>query len=308
VALRRLALAESGATGAAAEDAQAIALLGENNWLVVETLPTSSLDSSRPIALPAKDQPRRQAALGGLDERLLLVTSLYRFFLATPRHLAESAAIGVAPADLFHLKSQESITALGRWEEVKRRPRLFLLTSKGYARAYPTQPLITSIEGPTALKFDQPLPGVPLVVTGAGPDDHLLVGLDNGRLVRLALAAMPLHGLQAINRRPEETIVAALLAPDDEAALLLTVGGFARRLPLAAVELAAKANTRGRVMLSRRPLAAILPGNKSGWALTTSRLLPVDPCHLPLDEDSLATRPLLDLDPGEEILTSLNRA
>jgi hypothetical protein len=311
---RRLTLAEGLGDRTAEADLQhALVRLAEENRLEVTPIPGDHLAEELPIAVAAAEQPasRRASVIAALDEPLLLVTSTYRFFLATPRQILESGRIDVALADMLHLKRQETISALGRWAEIKRQPRLLLVTSKGYARAYPIEPLRESIEGPVPLQFNQPLPGVVIRLFGARPEDNLLIGLDSGRLVRLSLAALPLQGLQAINRRPEEKVVAAVLAGEDEQVILLTADGYGKRLPAAAVPLAEKANSRGKVMIARRPLGALLRANGHScvWAMTPDRFLPFDPADLPLDDDaSTRSHPLLRLAPGEEILAALQNA
>jgi DNA gyrase/topoisomerase IV subunit A len=218
----------------------------------------------------------------------------------------DAAEMGMTLDNLLHFKKHEQISAIGRWQEIKRRPKLLLVTSQGFARAYNLEMLYETIEGPVPLQFNQPLPGVPVAVYGANGGSDLVLALDNGRALRLNLSSFPLAGLQAINRRPEEKLVAALLAAETDEMALITADGYGKRLTAADIELAPNANTRGRVIVARRPLTAALnlePATPT-YAITTTHLHPLEPTRLPLDEPtSTKTHPLLKLPPDEQLLT-----
>jgi hypothetical protein len=122
--------------------------------------------------------------------------------------------------------------------------------------------------------------------------------------VRYQIGQMPTKGLQAINRKEGELLTGALLVPEDEELLLVTGGGYGRRLGVSRVPVPPKANTRGRVLVARRPVCGLarLGAGRRQWAITNSRWLPLDPDRLPAAaEDSTRSARLLKLAKGETV-------
>lgn len=312
---KRMAAQEEQANEAPGQPQRSLVLLSLDNELVARLLPADAPTSEDGISfdsLKLAENSRPYAGLtASLDEQLLLVTSQYRFLLLTPRQLIDSAEMGLSLDNLLHFKKHEQISTIGRWQEIKRKPKLLLVTSQGYARSYNLEMLCESIEGPVPLQFNQPLPGVPMAVYGANGGSDLVLALDSGRAVRVSLNSFPLAGMQAINRRPEEKLVGTVLAAEQDEIALVTADGYGKRLLAGSVELAPKANSRGRVMVARRPLGAAgrVEQGAGVWAITTGGVRPVELERLPLEDgESTKSYPLLKLPAGEEILTLLTLA
>jgi hypothetical chaperone protein len=309
---RRLAAAEMEADGGAQPATGALAYVESRGRLAVATLAHEDLDGDEPIPLdgilPPGDGPGRAAGLLGHDERLLLLTSAYRFLLTTPRHLAELREAGLTAEQFFHLQADEAVCALRPWEAIRGAERLVMVSSRGYARAYPLNGLVEAVEGPVPYQFSQRLPGLPWAALPAATGDELLVALDSGRFARFRLDDLPLLGVQAINRQESERLAGALVIAPGEELAMITADGYGRRLALADVPLAERPNTRGRVMIARRPLAGLasLPEGRRLWALTTRQLRPLDVDHLPFDDDaSTRSYRLTPLQDGETVLNLL---
>jgi hypothetical chaperone protein len=305
---RRLALQEGNEGSSSGE--MGLAWLAEAGQLTAVTLPPERFTGSDPIPFTdlAEGGIARPHLLlpAGLDETLLLVTSHYRFILITMRQLLDLRQMGLTLAEFHHFRGEEQVCTLNRWPAVKGQSKLLLVTTRGYARAYNLDNLYESLEGPVPLQFDQPLPGLPLAVLGAQPDDQFIVVLGNGRAARWPLAALPLQGLQAINRRPEEKTVAAFLAQTDAAVVLATAAGYGKCLPAEMIAIPAKANSHGRVLIARPDVRAALAvaTNASLWAATAHELRPISPLHLIPDPDSSTkSTPWLRLPAGAELLT-----
>ena len=240
----------------------------------------------------------------GQDEPLLLATTHYRFLLTTAGHLRDLQDVGLDPAGYFPLRDQEQFCAVTHWSLIRQQPKLLVVTTFGFARAYQLSKMIESVEGPTPYHFDQPLPGVPAAIFGAAEGDHLSLVLDSARGVRYDVGEMPLQGVQAINRRDGEQVVGITLSGAEEELLLLTVGGYGRRLPAGLVPVPPKANSRGRVLVARRPLCGLarLGEDRQAWAITDRRWVALEPARLPLDEEgSTRSKRLLKLARGEAI-------
>jgi DNA gyrase/topoisomerase IV subunit A len=241
-----------------------------------------------------------------LDEPLLLASSHYRFFLTTAENLIALEQIGLDLAAFLQLSSGEHISAISRWETIKKQSRLVLISSQGYARSYKMNGVVELIEGSTPHQFDQPLPGLPLAVFGAEPADHFVIIMDSGRAVRYGLEDIPIIGLQAINRRQGERISGVSPVQAGKDIVLVTAGGFGRRLPAEWIPVPSRPNSRGRVVVARRPLAGLasMGAVEALWAVSNQRMWALNEEQLELSPtDSTRTRRLLKLAAKERILT-----
>ena len=268
-------------------------------WQRAETIPLVDLGTTGTAV---------QAVTAGLDEQLLLITSLYRFLLITPRQLADLRSIDLTIADLHQLRQHEKVCTASRWGEIKRRQKLLLATSLGFVRPYPMDVLKINIEAPVPLKFDQPLPGDPLTALGTEEEDELVLATSGGRAVRFAVKSLRLSGLQALNCGRDDRATEAILAQPDDKVVLATADGYGRCLPAEWIPVPPKANTKGKSMVARRSeLVAMVTPKPDAilWLVTSKRLVPVATGLLPL-EDSTKTKPLLNLDPGETVQSFLH--
>jgi DNA gyrase/topoisomerase IV subunit A len=121
--------------------------------------------------------------------------------------------------------------------------------------------------------------------------------------VRYPLDAIPAIGMQALNRADDDSVVAAVVTTRDTELLLLTDRGYGRRLPARAIFQPEKANSHGRVVLSRAPLrvAISVPSRKRLAVLASKGLIPVEATKIPLEPDSTRSHRLLRLDGDEEV-------
>jgi len=227
------------------------------------------------------------------DDQLLLVTSRYRFLLTSARQLRDLQGIGQNVENLYRLASREAVVAVVDWTAVREAERLLFVTSTGFARAYPLETLRPSIEAPVPFSFDSPLPGVPVLVAGIARRQEMVIVTASGRGLRWPLARLPLAGAQAINCGQEasfDRVAAALAAEPDGEAVLLLADGYARRLPVAAVAEAPKANTRGKALVARRAAVVGLAPVATLTVATNGRLLAADTRALPLETGTRAAR------------------
>jgi hypothetical protein len=210
-------------------------------------------------------------------------------------------SIGQGVAHLFRLAGRETVCALVDWTAAREAERLLLVTSSGFARAYPLATLRPSIEAPAPFQFDSPLPGVVVLAQGVDRQQDAVIVTAGGRGLRWPLARLPLVGAQAINCGQEASFdrvaAARAVAPDGEL-LLLLADGYARRLPAAAVAEAPKANSHGKALVARRAAAVALAPVGPLTVVTDRRLLAADGAALPLEEGTKAGR-LVKLAEGE---------
>jgi hypothetical chaperone protein len=308
---RRIATQEAHQAQPQGRDEQALILLGVDNSLQVHALETPSLNQTLERDGQGDKRELLSAMMAGMDEQLLLITSHYRFLLSSPRQLRDMEATGLSLAQIHHFKAREKVFAVGSWQRIKEQERLLLVTSLGYARPYPVDIIGASIEAPVPLMFEQPLPGWPTMAMGVSNSKELVLLTNGGRGLRYPLARLPIGGMQIMKREEEETLVAALVAQPDDELLLVTTNGYARRMHVEAVPVATKANTPGRVLISRRPLcsAAIVNKEQQLLAITPRELLPLDVSKIETEDNTTRSHQLLRLSGKGAIqaLVSLNK-
>jgi hypothetical chaperone protein len=312
---QRLIMQEDKAAGIVVAEETAVILLSSSGEMRTFLRPSPELQITNYEDVTLDDDHDIYTALfcaaltAAPDEQLILASNKYRFFLITPRQMDELRKMGLSLADYLHLGRQEKICAVSSWTAVSQQPKFLLITSQGYARAYNLELLRGAIEGPTPLQFDEPPPGQPLAVLGANDDDQLLIILENGRAARWPVKQIPLRGLQAINRRPEETAVAACLGQPDQELVLATHEGYGKRLTAADIPIPAKANQRGRVIISRNGVCGLVvrPPDGPVRLVAHGRLIAADPGRIPHD-DPPTTRAyrLTDLPRGAKLCGIIN--
>ncbi len=298
---RRIILDEKKAHGAGDVDQQALVLIGETLAIDVRPLPADGLAE----AANTVSGPVVQALVAGMETQLLLVTSDYRFLLVTPRQLADLQALDLTLANLFQLKPRETVCAAGKWEHIRHQDRLLLVTSTGFARAYPLDVMRENIEAPVPLMFDTPLSGVPVAVAGIQRSAELVLLTAEGRGLRWPLQKLPLIGLQAINLGREDRLNCALVGSLETEAVLLTADGYGRKMRVGDWELAPKANATGKVLIARRSPAvalAAVPEDEQVWVVTSREVTAVDVSALSVST-STSTDRLLRLDEDETVET-----
>jgi len=268
--------------------------------------PGSSFGGGRAtgVALSAVDGLPIQTALRVRpDAQLLLITSRYRFLLTTARQLIELRGIGQGVANLYRLAGREVVCAVVDWTAAREAERLLFVTSTGFARAYPLDTLRPAIDAPTPLQFDSPLPGVPVAVQGVSRAEEVVIVTEGGRGLRWPLARLPLVGAQAINCGQEaafDRVMAARAGAADGELVLLLADGYARRLRLADVAEAPKANAHGKALVARKAAAVALAPVGPLTVVTDRRLLAVDAAALPLEAGTKSAR-LVKLAEGEGV-------
>ncbi len=298
--LKRRILIQEGVLDAPLETEQVLVFLGEGQQITAVPLNTPITQS------PISDlqSPVTKALLAHPDEPLLIITSHYRFLLLTPRQLLERQSVNVRPADVYMLGQRESLCSLSRWEAIKRREKLLIITSLGLTRPYPTRLMQENIEAPVPFKFDNQLFGVPVLAAGADAGDTAVLVTEKRRGACWPVGQMRGSGTQALNCGADDRVVSALLCQPEDELLLLTRDGYGRRLLAEWIPQPEKENSKGKSLLARRGVVtAVLPARGFAlWAVTNRRILPLEPRQAAL-VDSTKSQPILDLEAGEMVQT-----
>ena len=130
--------------------------------------------------------------------------------------------------------------------------------------------------------------------------------MDSGRAVRLNLDDIPQSGIQAIKRADDERIAAAIATESRDELLLLTDRGYGRRFPAEWVPLPEKINSRGRMIVARRPVMGVttVKPDQPTWLITNNRLLSIKSELIVSDtHDTKRTKRLITLDEQERLLS-----
>lgn len=306
---RRIVVDEMSPTPAKHEEESKLVFLGDDGQVTAVSLPWSKHIPDDPVSLSNLGLPENgiQARTARSDERLLLITTRYRFLLTTPRQIMDLAQINLAVTNLHQLEPYEKICTISSWDDLIRHTKLLVVTSSGYTRIYPMNILKTNVEAPIPMKFDNPLPGVPVVATGvntgSGDDDQLILVTQTGRIVRIDLAMVLTSGFQAVNCSQDDRVIEAVQVHDRNELLLITADGYGRRLLVDWIPISDKANVKGKSYIARRsPVVGVTQILEDPLLriITSRQVTRIDSGLIPLDK-STKTHRLIKLSADESI-------
>lgn len=308
--IQRRILADETASGAESSEARSsMVTAGDQGVVTAVLLPDLDVQQVDSISLDEVGLPSdvKHVVTAELDEQLLLITSRYRFLLATPRQLADLAKIGLAITDLHQMEPFEKVCTISRWDALKQYAKLLMVTSSGYTRTYPVNILRTNVEAPIPLRFDQPLPGVPVAVKGVQGDEQLVIATQLGRIARLRIRMVRTSGFQALNCGNDDRVVGATLVQEGDELLLVTADGFARRQLVAWIPGSTRANIKGKSAIARRShvtVVARVNEEQSIWLATSKQIVRANGGQLPL-VDSTKSQRLLKMEEEESVQSQL---
>ncbi len=256
---RRIWLVESG--GVVETDQRAMVALTANG---LATAVSFASDQALSDTLLWSELQLAESALpclvADMDEKLLLVTTHYRFLLVTPRQLMDLDSAELSLRQVHFMGEKERVCAVARWSDLVARERVLLVTSTGLARPYPTDILKANIEMPVPYKFDTPLPGIVVNLYGVDKVGMLLAVTKSGRAVRYSVSAIRHGGTQILNCGETDRVVGSVVAAEEDELLLVTEDGYGRSLKPAWIPHPPKPNSKGRSVIARRsPVVGIVP-------------------------------------------------
>ncbi len=259
---------------------------------------------------PPLANTRTPMIVADFDEKLLVITNLYRFLLLTPRQLNELQLLDMSLSELHHFRPHEQVEMIVSWDQLTPKSWLTLITSRGFARAYRLNQIRERVESPIPYQFDHPLPGVAIAALGMDERDTLLIGNTDGRLLRVPghNKKLQLRGVQALSwRQGEKIFTAHNLQPDQDGILLVTTEGYGKTMPTVDIPLLEKSAAKPPMQTGRKPLAVVLPlklDTPQGWLLTTKQLIPF-PNPLPEPNSSKKTVRLVKLTLQEHVVNGI---
>lgn len=261
---------------------RSLLLLSSNYELSLSELAIEQLSDAQPLAwqaLALPEQPNLMMALAPtLDEPLLLLTSNFRLLLVTSLALLQQQAAGVDFAHLYGLERGEQLCAIQRWEPLREQELLLLVSTQGYVRKFDLSQLRPVIEGPTPARLDWTLPGWPRVAVAATSADELALITKAGRGVRMPVSAIRRTGTRVLHKPKADELLAGVAVNPQTTLWALASAGWTAWCAADEISLQPQGGAGALFLRRRGALGAIIADPPSpSWALTPTRLLPLDP-------------------------------
>jgi hypothetical chaperone protein len=287
----------------------ALLVLSKNYELTLAEHPATWLNADRAIPaaelkLPVNAPPL--VLLGvSVDEPLLLLTSNFRLLLVTARDLLHYQNANLTLNQVHSLEQGEQLCLIQRWRPLRDHEQLLIVSTQGYVRKFEMTQLRPSIEGPTPTKIGWTLPGWPRLVVGAAEAQMLLLVNNQGRGVRLPVAQIKRTGVRMLPKQKADELVIGCAAADNAALWLVSTQGYAKWLELKQIAPASETNPTGAALVRRRGeiCQGLIAPQSPLWALTSTRLVRLDPQATPHDEaDNQGMHQALKLTGAEQLL------
>ena len=300
---RRIAVAEGAVEAGVTEADLGMVLVDEEGVVTAVPLHATRLSEPEPIPLAPRPSPLADLHIAPLDDQLLFITSKYRFLLFSGRQLLELQDMELAITNLHQFEKEEKIVVIGNWTQLKTYKRLLLVTTAGYARPYPLDVLIPSIEAPVPMKFDQPLPTNVVAMRGLNGDEgELVLVTRTGKAARFAQSVLRTSGVQLLNLGAivDDRVNGVALAQPDDEFVVVTSDGNGRFLQTFWIDAPTKINAKAKSIIARRNDIIGL-GREGDRVVTSLWLSQLNDVQIPR-KNSTKTYPLLNLQKEETIL------
>ena len=298
---RRIAVAEGAVEAGVTEADLGMVLVDDEGAVTAVPLHSNRLQQPQtPIPL---SQHVTDLQIAALDDQLLFITSKYRFLLFSGRQLLELQDMDLAITNLHQFEKEEIIIAIGNWTELKTYKRLLLVTTAGYARPYPLDVLIPSIEAPVPMKFDQPLPTNVVAMRGLnGNEGELVLVTRTGKAARFAQSVLRTSGVQLLNLGAivDDRVNGVALAQPHDEWVVVTGDGYGRFLQTNWIDAPQKINAKPKSIISRRSNVVGM-GREGDYVATSLWLSQLHDVQIPRT-NSTKTYPLLNLQKEEKFL------
>lgn len=298
-----------GERGESSGDQQRVLLAINRDSYVAATTQPNTAFSDDTIALTDLGidvTPGDHVASGSPSDRVLVITSEYRFFLRTLQQLADVAAIGLSLAEIESFFAdqfgRETISTLADWRALQAAERVILVSSKGKAKIMPAHMLLPNFT-PTHPYQLEHLSGTPIALLPATTGELLLI-TNAGAVTRLQPNSLPTGEQTLIRLRKDERVTAAYSLPHPAELLLATHKGRGKRIHTRALPFAKRAETSTITLAGRDLVASAIRQPEAPLrAVTTHGLRTVAFDTLPLDNPTPPQkRAWLKLKRGEELV------
>ncbi|MBN2304410.1 MAG: Hsp70 family protein [Anaerolineae bacterium] len=218
------------------------------------------------------------------EDRVLLMTSEYRFFLRETQAIADLGEIDLSLAELEgFFKDQfgrERLSGMVRWADLLAAERLALVSSAGQVKVMRADALLPSLDQLHPYRLDH-LSGAPVALVPADAGRELITVTSSGGVARLNPAKLRIGAQRLLKLRSKETVIGAVSMTNPGDMLLMAANGCGVRIHTRAIPF----DDSSTLVLARRTVRgfAVLTPGADIWASTTRRLSPVDASAFPLN-------------------------
>ncbi|MBN1678907.1 MAG: Hsp70 family protein [Anaerolineae bacterium] len=256
--------------------------------------------------LKLDEQPDCLIAAGNPDDRVLLMTTDYRFPL---RRLADLAELAVVNLNLAEMESfytdqfgRETVCALTRWDDLQRAERIMLVSGRGEAKVMYGDALRDNLDQPHPYHMER-LTGAPAALVPL--DRHEIIALTNaGSVARIQPESLAAGTQRLLRLRKDEQIVSVLCLDAPTDLLLAASTGRGKRIHTRSIPFTLSSDLGTKVLARRDFCAAVTRQPGTLWAITTRRMMSLEFDAIPLDPPTPSnSRALLRLDDGESLLS-----
>lgn len=279
VLMEQIAQQERAATDTSVREEMGLLLLSKDYALTAVALPRGFTKQQQSIATDDLDLApylRLQSAqIMQLDEPLLLITSRFRLLLLTSRELLTYQESGLSVRDVHGLERAEQICVLSRWQELRKKDTLVLVSSQGAVRTFETRLLAPQVEGATPARIGWSQAGWPRLICAGMATQDLVLANSLGRMARIALNKIPRAGTRVLAKQKNDDLIAAACVTD-ETLLLVSSQGYGAALSAGAISATNGSDGSGQVVVRRRGticgMTAICAQSQY-WVLTSTHLV-----------------------------------
>lgn len=242
------------------------------------------------------------------DDYMILLTSDYVSYRKSPTEIADLCSNGLHIEDMEGFRkdafSTEYVQNIARWQYIEQAESLILMSTLGYAKKFIGERIIPKMSLPVPYKFTK-MRGYPAFLIGAMEGQDYVAITHAGRVVRMPIADLPLREVRPISVTLRGSIIGAIGADAQDELLVATRSGYAKRVCVDNIPHTAEMNTNGTKLVQRgNPIYADRFNLQASlYALTTQRIVQVDPSSIPLINTQKTDYKLLRLKKGESLIT-----
>ena len=212
-------------------------------------------------------------------ERVLLMTSEYRFLLKTVGELADMTAMGLRLADTDTLYIDrfgvETVVALARWSALQAAPYLVFVSDAGYGRRLRAETVLPRFEAVEPFRLER-LPGYPAGLAPLDEGAALILASSAGNVLRLNPAAVDLTDSRLMRVAGEGRVI-GLACASDEAGLVVANGkGRGKRLRVGMLVEGTPGAAGQKVLARDMRGVTFAERGAAAWAITSRRIARLD--------------------------------
>ncbi len=193
------------------------------------------------------------------------------------------------------------VCALSRWTDLRGAETLAFVSTLGYARLIDGEKFLSRLRQPIAHTI-QKMRGYPVALVNVNSTGDIVAFTHSGRAVRLPVTLLAGIESRLVNVPLKGRVISVQAVNEPCEFIVVTSGGFAIRLYSDAIPQALELNSTGAKIIAKTdPITALkYQPDKTPFAITTQRIVPVDISELP--SETTEPHKLLRLKTGETLL------